>query len=105
MYANTFGANELKLEGTGYTVEEIVSQAVLLAKDEAASFGAYAALDIGPIGELLEPMGTLTFERAVEMCIRDRSRPEHEDTCTMCGKMCAVRNMKKILSGQNVDAI
>ena len=34
---------------------------------------------------------------------RAESTPEHEDTCTMCGKMCAVRNMNKILRGENVD--
>lgn len=34
---------------------------------------------------------------------RAESTPEKEDTCTMCGKMCAVRNINKILSGQDVD--
>lgn len=34
---------------------------------------------------------------------RAESRPECEDTCTMCGKMCAVRNMNKALSGETVD--
>ena len=28
---------------------------------------------------------------------------EKEDTCTMCGKMCAVRNINKILRGEDVD--
>ena len=36
---------------------------------------------------------------------REESTPEHSDTCTMCGKMCAVRNMNKILGGKNVDVI
>ena len=34
---------------------------------------------------------------------RAESKPEKEDTCTMCGKMCAVRNINKILRGENVD--
>lgn len=34
---------------------------------------------------------------------RAESKPQHEDTCSMCGKMCAVRNMNKILRGENVD--
>lgn len=34
---------------------------------------------------------------------RSESTPEHEDTCTMCGKMCAVRNINKILRGEDVD--
>ena len=36
---------------------------------------------------------------------REESTPEHADTCTMCGKMCAVRNMNKILNGEFVDVI
>ena len=36
---------------------------------------------------------------------RAESTPEREDTCTMCGKMCAVRNMNKILNGEFVDVI
>ncbi|AGL00417.1 phosphomethylpyrimidine synthase ThiC [Desulfoscipio gibsoniae] len=32
---------------------------------------------------------------------RAESQPEHEDTCTMCGKMCAVRNMNKVLQGSD----
>ncbi|MGL4346051.1 MAG: phosphomethylpyrimidine synthase ThiC [Cellulosilyticaceae bacterium] len=34
---------------------------------------------------------------------REESKPEHEDTCTMCGKMCAVRSMNKVLKGEKVD--
>ena len=34
---------------------------------------------------------------------RAESKPEKEDTCTMCGKMCAVRNINKILRGEDVD--
>ena len=66
IYANTFGANGLKLERTGHSVEEIVTAAVTLAK-EAAGDKAKVALDIGPLGELLEPMGSLPFERAYEL--------------------------------------
>lgn len=67
VYANTFGANEKKLIGTGYTPEELISAGVKIAKAEARKFGKYAALDVGPIGELLEPMGTLSFESAYEI--------------------------------------
>ena len=66
IYANTFGANGLKLKRTGYGVEEIVTAAVQVAK-KAAGAEAAVALDIGPLGELLEPMGTLTFERAYDL--------------------------------------
>ncbi|MGN2370573.1 homocysteine S-methyltransferase family protein [Clostridium cagae] len=65
--SNTFGANELKLENTGYTVEEIINAAISLAKEAKGNDKVYIALDIGPIGELLEPMGTLSFDRAYEI--------------------------------------
>lgn len=67
IYANTFGANSLKLAGTGHTPDEIISAAVAIAKRAAAASDTLVALDIGPLGELLEPLGTLTFERAYEL--------------------------------------
>ena len=67
VYANTFGANRLKLAGTGHTVAEVVHAAVAAAKKAAAGTGCLVGLDIGPIGALLEPMGSLTFEEAVDI--------------------------------------
>ena len=68
---NTFGANELKLDKLGYTVEEIVENAVNIAKKSIEqvdkSKPRYVALDIGPIGEILEPMGTLSFDEAYDI--------------------------------------
>ena len=52
LLANTFGANAKKLTGCGHTVEEVVSASIA------------CALDIGPLGELLVPAGTLAFEDA-----------------------------------------
>ncbi len=66
IYANTFGASPHKLEGSGYTAQELIVAAMKLAKQEAQRFGAKVALDIGPLGELLEPNGTLDFETAVQ---------------------------------------
>jgi len=66
VYTNTFGANGLKLERTGRSVAEVVTAAVQLAK-EAVGSRALVALDIGPLGELLEPMGSLPFERAYDL--------------------------------------
>ena len=34
---------------------------------------------------------------------RESSPPEHEDSCTMCGKMCAVRNMNRVLAGKDIQ--
>ena len=64
---NTFGANALKYPDT---LEEIVTAAVRLAQEarrRAYREDAYIALDIGPTGKLLEPMGDLPFEKAVEL--------------------------------------
>ena len=64
IYANTFGASAPKLAGTGHTVDEVVSAAVSTAKEAAAGTDVKVTLDMGPLGELLEPLGTLPFERA-----------------------------------------
>lgn len=64
---NTFGANEHKLKQTGYGTREIVLAGVSLARECADNYGAFVALDIGPIGELFEPMGTLKFEDGYEL--------------------------------------
>lgn len=64
---NTFGANRLKLAGSGYSVDEVVSAAVGIAKEAAKDNGAFVALDLGPIGKLLAPFGDLEFEEAVSI--------------------------------------
>ena len=63
--ANTFGASPHKLEGSAYSLEEIISAGIANCKRACAPYGALAALDVGPLGELLEPNGTLAFEDAV----------------------------------------
>lgn len=65
VYANTFGANPLKLAGTGVDAAESIQTAVRLAK-EAVGEGVCVALDIGPTGQLLPPAGQMTFEAAYE---------------------------------------
>ena len=67
IYANTFGANRRKLSRTDRTCAEVIAAAVKLAKEAAQGTDALVALDVGPIGELLEPMGTLTFENAYDI--------------------------------------
>lgn len=65
--ANTFGANRYKLEGSGYTVAEVVAQAIQLAKKMTTQLGGLVALDVGPIGAMLEPSGSVTFEAAYDL--------------------------------------
>ncbi|MBQ4099989.1 MAG: homocysteine S-methyltransferase family protein, partial [Oscillospiraceae bacterium] len=68
IYCNTFGANRRKLSHCGYSVKEVISSAVTNAKKAIEGFdNAYVALDIGPIGELLEPIGTLKFDEAYDI--------------------------------------
>ena len=37
--------------------------------------------------------------------IRADRAPEHDDTCSMCGKFCAVRSMNKALNNEHVDIL
>ena len=61
---NTFGANRLKFDN----LEEIITKAVENANKARDGFeNAYIALDIGPIGKMLKPLGDLDFEKAVEI--------------------------------------
>lgn len=66
---NTFGANALKLSAYQLSVEDAVAAAVRTARKaiEAEQTEAYIALDIGPTGKLLEPLGDLPFEKAVDV--------------------------------------
>ena len=70
---NTFGANALKLAGTGHSVAEVVAAAFANARrawaesPEAPADRRFTALDIGPTGKLIEPFGDLPFEEAVSL--------------------------------------
>ncbi|MBQ8828062.1 MAG: homocysteine S-methyltransferase family protein [Clostridia bacterium] len=74
---NTFGANILKYslekDNDGISLESVIEGAVLNAKKAIKnvkgenSDDTYIALDIGPLGKLLKPLGTLAFEDAVEI--------------------------------------
>ena len=64
VYTNTFGANRLKMAKTHKSVQNIIKTAIQNAR---RANPAYVALDIGPIGQLLEPAGTLKFEEAYDI--------------------------------------
>lgn len=66
IYASTFSANAKKLKGNGYSVSELITKAVTISK-RAADGKAKVALDIGPIGEIMEPAGTLSFDEAYDL--------------------------------------
>lgn len=67
--ANTFGANRFKYNENGpYGLAEIVEAAVRNAREAVRQAGhGYVALDLGPTGKLLKPMGDLEFEDAVSV--------------------------------------
>ena len=60
---NTFGANRYKICKTPYTVEEIITQAIKLVRNAMTDFkDAYVALDLGPSGKVMKPIGDAEFE-------------------------------------------
>ena len=63
---NTFGANCLKFDN----LEEIIASAIENAKNAIAESGkdkCFVAFDMGPLGKMLEPLGDMRFEEAVEV--------------------------------------
>lgn len=65
---NTFGANRYKMVDTPYSVEEVITQAVSIAKRSVAKRGkGQVVLDIGSTGKLIEPVGDIGFEEAYEV--------------------------------------
>ena len=71
LLANMFGANRLKLEGTGYTTEEIICAAVKNARMAAADAGEgrqiFVGADVSSTGRLLQPLGDLSFDEACDI--------------------------------------
>lgn len=71
IYTNTFGANAHKFKTIGASVPEVIKANVAIAKAAAEHADVdrkvRVALDVGPIGELMEPLGTLKFDEAYEI--------------------------------------
>lgn len=69
--ANTFGANPLKAEELGGSVDILAAEGTAIAKQCAEKFSTpekprFAAFDMGPTGRLLEPSGDLSFDECYE---------------------------------------
>ena len=73
--ANTFGCNKYKLEHCDYNLDTLVNTGIRLVKDAISKFENksnsiyaskphFAALDVGPLGKLLKPIGNITFDEA-----------------------------------------
>ena len=67
IYTNTFGGNRYKLEGCGYTVEQVIKKGIENARKACEGTACIVALDLGPIGRLVEPTGDLKFEEAYDI--------------------------------------
>lgn len=61
---NTFGASRYKLSHSGLSVAEVIGKALKIAREAAGE--KLVAQDIGPIGQLMEPYGTLSFQEAYD---------------------------------------
>ena len=63
--------------------------------------------------EMSKARQNLDWERMFNLAIdpekpreyRRESTPQHEDSCTMCGKMCSMRNMNKVMAGKNINIL
>ena len=69
IYASTFGVNRYKLEGTSYSVSQLVEAAVKNAQmaRDAENPQVKIALDCGPIGKMMKPNGDMSFEEAYQI--------------------------------------
>jgi len=63
--ANTFQANEITMKEAN--IEEVIEAGIVCAKKASPK---YVALDVGPIGHLLEPYGDISFDQAYEVFAR-----------------------------------
>ena len=73
IYSNTFGVNSRKYSDCPVPVRQVIDANIATARRTASSFhdrDVKVALDVGPIGELMEPLGTLSFDEAYE-CFRE----------------------------------
>ncbi|WP_042682813.1 phosphomethylpyrimidine synthase ThiC [Anaerosalibacter massiliensis] len=52
-----------------------------------------------------EKMFSLAIDEDKARRYRKESTPEHEDSCTMCGKMCSMRNMNRIMKGKDINIL
>lgn len=70
IFINIFGCNELKLDSK-YIVEEVIDNVVLVVRKVIENVDniklRYVVLDIGFIGEMLEFMGILSFDKVYEI--------------------------------------
>lgn len=72
---NTFGANAIHEAEYNCSLEEVINSAVAIAKRAVSSYSTeekprFVALDIGPTGKMLQPLGDLSFDDAYDIFAR-----------------------------------
>ena len=82
-----------------------VKQGIVASK--IAAHAADIAKGIPHARDIDDKMGACALDPETAKAIRDARLPEddHSDTCSMCGKFCAVRSMNKALAGEYIDIL
>ena len=89
----------------GIIVCKIAAHAGDLAKGLAGSEEKDLNMSIARKNLDWETMFKLSIDEEKARRYRAESKPEHEDSCTMCGKMCSVRNMNRIMEGKDINIL
>lgn len=86
---NTFGANKLRQRRSKYSIAQISAAGVNLAREiaNAADHECFVALDVGPLGAFLEPLGTITFDEAVDLFSESISAGASQADCVLIETM------------------
>lgn len=103
-------AEHLRLPNVDDVKEGIIASKIAAHAADIAK-GVKGAIDVD--NQMAEARQKLDWDKQFELAIdpekakryRAESKPEREDTCTMCGKMCSIRNMNAVLAGEDVDAV
>lgn len=101
-------AEHLRLPDIDDVKEGIIASKIAAHAADIAK-GIPHAMDID--NQMSEARKRLDWEKMFSLAInpdkakayRESSKPEKEDTCSMCGNFCAVKNMNRILDGENIS--
>ncbi|MDQ0148494.1 homocysteine S-methyltransferase family protein [Eubacterium multiforme] len=97
---NTFGANEIRLKNTPYSVEEIICSAINIAKEAMKGKRGFIALDIGPIGRKIGENEEIDFNRAKDIFKRQiKEGIKYEIDLVIIETMTDLYEMKSAILG------
>ncbi|MDO4492611.1 MAG: homocysteine S-methyltransferase family protein [Clostridia bacterium] len=86
---NTFGCNKLRQRRSKYSIAELAAAGVSLAREAADNAGhsCYVALDVGPLGAFLEPLGTVSFDEATALFAESIAAGAEKADCVLIETM------------------